>query len=84
MSGQGGKAASQLQGISIPVRISGPLANLSYKPDLSDGIKASLKQEEAKIIDDVQDIVKQKAAELFGSPDGLDDAIQGLKGLFGR
>ena len=88
LAGQGGKTAHQLKGVPIPVRISGPLANLSYQPDLSGWVQASLQQriqqEQEKVRDKVQDKVKQKAAEFLGSPEGLDDALQGLKGLFGR
>jgi AsmA protein len=88
LSGQGGRTASQLKGIPIPVRISGPLTDLNYKPDLSGLVKArlqqKLKKEKAKLINDAQNKVKQKAAELLGKPDGLNDAIQGLKGLLSR
>ena len=88
LAGQGGKTSNQLKGIPIPVRISGPLANLSYTPDLSGMLQASvqqrIQQEQDKVLNNVQDKVKQKAAELLGSPKGLEDALQGLKGLFGQ
>ena len=88
LTGQGGKTASQLKGIPIPIRITGPLSDLSYQPDLSGWVQASLQQriqqEQDKVLNNVQDKVKQKATELLGNPNGLGDALQGLKGLFGR
>ena len=88
LTGQGGKSADQLRGLPIPVKITGPFANLSYKPDLSGLVKTQLKQqiqeEKQKIVDKAKDKLKQKAAELIGEPEGLKDALQGLRGLFGR
>ena len=65
LTGQGGKTADQLRGIPIPVRITGSLDNLSYKPDFSDILKPKIQQKKQKILEQVEDQIKQKATELL-------------------
>ena len=78
--GQGGQDMAQLKGLSVPVRVNGPFANLSYQVQwgamLEDATKARVdekKQEiKAKVDDKVkelktqaEDAVKEKAKDLF-------------------
>lgn len=69
-AGQGGKSADQLSGLTIPVRISGPFNNLSYKLELgsmvSDTAKAKLEEKKQEIKTKVEDQVKDKLKGLFG------------------
>ena len=70
-AGQGGKDASELKGITIPVHISGPYASLSYKLDFDAMIKEAAQQK----IDERKEELKSK----------LEDKLKDrLKGLFGR
>ena len=77
LEGQGGKSRSELSGLPIPVRITGSLANPSYRPDLEAALSAKAKaQLEAK-----KDELKQKAQEK------VEEKLKGkvgdaLKGLF--
>lgn len=68
LEGQGGKELSQLKGVTVPVRISGPFDALKYKLDVgalaSESAKAALAEKKTE--------VKEKAKEKL------------LKGLFGR
>ncbi|MDP1952152.1 MAG: AsmA family protein, partial [Betaproteobacteria bacterium] len=70
-AGQGGKDASELKGITVPVRISGPFTSLSYKLDFNAMISGAAQQK----IDEKKEEIKTKAQ------DKLKDQ---LKGLFGR
>ena len=70
-AGQGGKEASQLKGITVPVRISGPFTSLSYKLDFNAMIKGAAQQK----IEEKKEELKTKVQ------DRLKDQ---LKGLFGR
>jgi AsmA protein len=78
--GQGGQDMAQLKGLSVPVRVSGPFANLSYQVQwgamLEDATKARVeakKQEIQTKVDDkvkelktqAEDAVKEKAKDLF-------------------
>jgi AsmA protein len=86
IKGQGGQGVGDLKGITVPVRVTGPLAAPSYKLNFS--AMAS-------------DVVKQKAEEAVrgqlekqlggGAKAGAKEApksggnpLEGLKGLFGR
>lgn len=70
-AGQGGKDASELKGITVPVRISGPFTSLGYKLDFNAMISGAAQQK----IDEKKEEIKTKAQ------DKLKDQ---LKGLFGR
>lgn len=80
LTGQGGETADQLRGIPIPVRIRGSLDSLSYQPDFSDLLKPKLQAEKEKVLQKVEDKVKQKATELLGNPGDIGDALRGLLG----
>ena len=69
--GQGGKGAADLSGITVPVRISGPFAALSYKLDFNAMLSGVAQQK----LDAKKDELKAKA----------EDKLKGkLKGLLGR
>ncbi len=70
-AGQGGKEASDLKGITVPVRISGPFAALSYKLDFNEMLKGAAQQK----IEEKKEELKSKAQEQLKGQ---------LKGLFGR
>jgi len=65
LEGQGGKGRDELAGIPIPVRVTGPLAKPSYRPDLEAALSAKAKQE-------VQKKVEEKLQDKVG------DALKGL------
>jgi AsmA protein len=68
LEGQGGKEVSQLKGVTVPVRISGPFDALNYSLDAK-----ALATEAAKVrLEDKKQEVKQKVREEL------------LKGIFGR
>ena len=85
-SGQDGKNADQVAGVTVPVRITGPLDKITWKIEFSKAIgdlmkekteaRADAKKQEIKQkIDEKKDALKQKAT------DQLKDK---LKGLFGQ
>ena len=69
--GQGGKAADQLTGVTVPVRVTGPFERLTYQLEwaslVSDATKARLEEKKQEI----KTQVEEKAKDLF-------------KGLLGR
>jgi len=89
--GQGGRNIDDLRGITVPVRVTGPLAAPSYKLDFGAMISDTAKQK-------IKDAVKEKLQErLFGggaktdpaapasdAPKSGGSARDALKGLFGR
>lgn len=70
-AGQGGKEASELKGVTLPLRISGPFTALRYQLDVNAMVEAAAQQK----IDEKKAEVKAKVQ------DKLKDQ---LKGLFGR
>ncbi len=64
LEGQGGKGRGDLSGIPIPVRVSGPLTNPSYRPDLEAALsakaKAQLEEKKQEVRKKVEDKVKDK------------------------
>jgi len=70
-AGQGGKEVSELKGVTVPVRISGPFTSLSYKLDFDSMIRGVAQQK-----------LEEKKEELKSK---LQDRLKDqLKGLFGR
>jgi AsmA protein len=66
--GQGGKELEHLKGVTVPVRLSGPFDNISYKLELG-----SLVQEAAKAkIEEQKQQIEKKATEK------LQDSLKGL------
>jgi AsmA protein len=72
LAGQGGKTRDQLAGIPIPVRVSGPLSEPKYRPDLEAALssvaKAKLEAKQEEVTKQVEEKAKAK----------LGDALKGL------
>lgn len=73
--GQGGQDLAQLKGLSVPVRVSGPFASLSYQVQwgamLEDATKARVDEKVKELKTQAEDALKEKAKDL-------------LKGILGR
>lgn len=69
LEGQGGKALTELKGLTIPVRVSGPFSNLSYRPDvnamISDTAKAKVQQRLEEKKQELRDRLQEKLKDLF-------------------
>lgn len=91
--GQGGRAANELKGIPLPIRITGKVPDIKIKPDYEGMAKARLDAEKDKLkakaqekVDTEKQKIKEQASEklkekLGGSNDELK---KNLKGLFGK
>ncbi len=87
--GQGGRGTDDLRGVTVPVRVTGPLAAPSYKLDFGAMISDTAKQQ---VKDAVRDRLRDQllgkpAAEApakDGEKSGGGSARDVLKGLFGR
>jgi AsmA protein len=78
--GQG--SSSTASGISVPVIVSGPWSNISYKPDLA-GALGGLAKDPSKALDSLKQLIPGKSG---GDKPAIKipDAVNQLKGLFGR
>ncbi|MFA4968134.1 MAG: AsmA family protein, partial [Sulfuritalea sp.] len=69
-AGQGGQGLDQLKGLTIPVRVTGPFDNLSYKIEfgslVSEAAKAKVEEKTQEIKSKVGDKAKDKLKGLFG------------------
>ena len=74
-TGQGGKELDQLRGLTIPVRITGPLENISWKIEVASLITDAVKAKAKAQIDEKKQELQQKAG---------DQLKERLKGLFGK
>jgi len=82
--GQGGREADDLKGITVPVRVSGPLASPSYKLDFGKAATDTAKQ---RVTDELQKRLGGGAAKDGAAPEGAKpggSTRDALKGLFGR
>ncbi|MCX7171360.1 MAG: AsmA family protein [Proteobacteria bacterium] len=68
--GQGAKDLEALQGMTVPVRVSGPFEKLSYKLEFAslaqEAIKARVAEKQQEIRQKAQDAIKDKLKGLFG------------------
>ena len=82
--GQGGRDTEDLRGVTVPVRVSGPLATPSYKLDFGSTVKDAAKQElQNRLLDRLgSGAAKDGAAPEAAKPGG--STRDALKGLFGR
>lgn len=78
--GQGGRADAS--GIKVPVIVSGPWDNLSYKPDLG-GLIDGIAKDPSKALDGLKKIIPGGSTSGGGVPD-LSKPADALKKLFGR
>lgn len=74
-AGQGGKELGQLRGLTIPVRITGPLENISWKIEVASLINDAVKAKAKAQLDEKKQELQQKAG---------DKLKERLKGLFGK
>ncbi len=66
LEGQGGRELADLKGVTIPVQVKGPFANLSYRPDLGAAlsgrakakVEEKLEEQKQKLGDQLQDKLK--------------------------
>ena len=69
LQGQGGEDLKALKGLTIPVRITGPFSDPSYKPDLSamlsDKVKQKVEKKKEEVKDRLKDKLKNKLKGLF-------------------
>ncbi|MCK9386984.1 MAG: AsmA family protein [Sulfuritalea sp.] len=73
-AGQGGQGLDQLKGLTVPVRVSGPFENLSYKIEFgslvsgmaTEAAKAKVEEKKQEVKAKVEDKVKDKLKGLFG------------------
>ncbi|NKB22027.1 MAG: AsmA family protein [Alphaproteobacteria bacterium] len=78
--GQGSSGSAS--GISVPVIVSGPWSNISYKPDLAGAI-GGLAKDPSKALDSLKKLIPGKSG---GDKPAIKipDAVNKLKGLFGN
>jgi AsmA protein len=81
LEGQGGKEKDALTGIPVPVRITGPMQDPDYRPDLSELFSKKTKQHAKQEVEKIKQKVQQEAIKELGDIDGVGEA---LRGLFGR
>jgi len=82
--GQGGREADELKGITVPVRVAGPLTAPSYKFDFGKAATDTAKQ---RLTDELQRRLGGGAAKDSAAPEGAKSGGSTrdvLKGLFGR
>ncbi len=81
-SAKGQGSSTSAPGISVPVIVSGPWSNISYKPDLAGAI-GGLAKDPSKALDSLKKLIPGKSG---GDKPAIKipDAVNQLKGLFGR
>ena len=69
-AGQGGKELESLKGLTVPVRVSGPFASLSYQLEfgslVQDAAQAKVEEKKQEIQQKLQDGIKDQLKGLFG------------------
>jgi AsmA protein len=83
LGGQGGRAASELRGLTVPVRISGPLSAPQYDFDLQAMLAGAARDELQRR---ATDLLQERLGAGKGDPKaaGRPDPVDILKGLLGR
>ncbi|MBI5752705.1 MAG: AsmA family protein [Hydrogenophilales bacterium] len=70
LEGQGGKELSQLKGVTVPVRVTGPFDALKYKVDVgalaTESAKAKLEEKKTEVKEKAKEKVQEKLKGLFG------------------
>jgi AsmA protein len=79
--GQGGSADSS--GIKVPVVVSGPWDNLSYKPDLA-GVIDGIVKDPKKALEGLKNLIPGQGGSGGGAGSALPKPEDALKKLFGR
>ncbi len=65
-TGQGGKDLADLNGITVPVRISGPLQDPQIRPDLKAAAGSAVKQQAQKAEEKLKERVQDRLKGLLG------------------
>ena len=69
-AGQGGKDLEQLKGLTVPVRVTGPFENLSYRIEfgslVADAAKAKVDEKKEELKAKLEDKAKDKLKDWFG------------------
>lgn len=85
-AGQDGKEADQIKGVTVPVRVTGPLDKITWKIEFASAIGDLLKEKSQARIDEkkqeLQKKVDEKKQEI--QQKATDQLKDKLKGLFGR
>lgn len=84
LAGQGGAARSELRGLTIPVRVSGPFASLGYRIDTASLARDAIEKGVTRQLEE-RLLGKPKAGSADGTePNKRPDPREMLRGLIGR
>lgn len=85
-SGQDGKSADQVKGITVPVRVTGPLDNISWKIEFAQALGDVIKEKTQARVEEKKQEIKQKVDEKKEElkQKAGDQLRDKLKGLFGK
>lgn len=85
-AGQDGKEVDQVKGVTVPVRVTGPLDKITWKIEFANAIGDLLKEKTQVRIDEKKQQLQQKVDEkkLEIQQKATDQLKDKLKGLFGR
>ncbi len=75
--GQGGRGLDQLEGVTLPIRLTGTFAAPKYKIDFAGALKSRAKQEVQKQVDEHKEELKEKLSKKLGP--ALDSLFGGKK-----
>jgi len=82
--GQGGAERSQVSGITVPVRLFGPLAAPQYSIDFASMLSADNLQRAIADPAAAKEAAKDAVRDARDQVKGVKDSVKDLKGLFGR
>ncbi len=82
--GQGGEERSQLAGITVPVKLFGPLAAPQYSIDFAAMLTPDAVQKALANPGAAKEAAKETVRDVKEQAKGLKDSVRDLKGLFGR
>ncbi len=84
-AGQGGRELADLKGLTVPVRVTGPLASPSYKLDFNSMVTDVAKQKvEQTVKSELEKRLGGGAPAKGGAKSSGSSLQEGIKGLFGR
>ncbi len=82
--GQGGEERSQLAGITVPVKLYGPLAAPQYSIDFAAMLTPDVVQKALANPGAAKEAAKETVRDVKDQAKGVKDSVRDLKGLFGR
>jgi AsmA protein len=85
-SGQDGRAVDQVAGVTVPVRVTGPLDKITWKIEFAQAVGGLLKEKTQARVEETKQEMKQQVEEKKQEmKQKLNDQLQEkLKGLLGR